>query len=212
MDLGVYKLDERQAILDFTLTAAHDEVAKRYEASLVNRKSDFNNIFLDKIAELGSSCLDVGMAYGAQYFALKAIHPTVQYAGAEISPDFIAKFLGRFKDGEFIPTVYNLTDYQNMFDIQSSSFDVVTARSVLRHYTPEHGFKIIDEMLRIAKKAVIVKFATPIEFPDDIYTEAFGPWVGKGYYIEWSKPKWDAYCKDKKMVDSGSPLVHIFLK
>ena len=213
MDIATYKLDEKQAIKSFVFTDVHDAIADRFEAEILARKRSFYNAFLDAIGALadGGVCLDVGSSYGAQYFALKQMFPNVKYKGVEVAPEYIKRFRARLASGE-APDILLVDDYTDLSELPDNSCEVVTARSVLRHYTFEHGSKIIDEMLRVASKAVVILFITPPIHEKEIYTEAFGDWTGKGYFIEWEKAAWEKYLENKKVGKSDHELVVILEK
>ena len=85
-----------------------------------------------------------------------------------------------------------------MVEVKDESYDVVTARSVLSHYSPEHAFKIVDEMLRITKKGVVLKLYSVPDDREDDYRLGDGNMTGRGYFVKWAQPKWESYLSGKK--------------
>jgi len=198
MDVETYKQDEKQMFLNHTLTATNDEYATKYLQGFLSGNMVESMAFLKAINEYGETCLDVGSSYGAQYFGLKKFYPNIKWTGCEISQQYIDRFKNLLEEGENAE-VFLISDYKDLSSIPDNSYDVVTSRSMLCHYTPENAFKIIDEMLRIAKKAVVIKFYCLPTDNDDRYVEGFGNMTDRGYFVYWSKLKWDEYIKDKKV-------------
>lgn len=211
--LEVYKLDEKQEILKFQLNAETDAYADLFQYRLTNNlfanMKEFHEMI--NLYATGGTCLDVGSSYGAQYFSMKKNCPKVTWTGCEVASQFTDKFRLRLDEGEN-PEVVAVTDYTAL-PFKDSSFDVVTSKSTHRHYSPEHGFLIIDEMIRVAKRAVVVQFLTVMEFDEDIYTPIKGILAGKGMLVEWAKPKWDKYIADKNVITvNESQRLFVFLK
>jgi hypothetical protein len=196
-----YKLDESAPMINWHLTPENDRVAQRWTAQLLSGEGleDVQALMSAAydVAGDGGSCLDVGMAYGAQYFAMKRFYPQVVWSGVEVAQQYIDKFRKLITDGSN-PEVFKVDSYLNMSGIKDESYDVVTGRSVLSHYSPEHAFKIIDEMLRIAKKAIVLKLYIPPKPGDDDYRLGDGNMTGRGYFVTWSDDKWQRYLVDKK--------------
>jgi hypothetical protein len=225
VDVNTYKLDEAVAAKAFTLTAATDIVAASYEAELVAGTRPIASAFLNAIATYGGedcSVLDCGCSYGAQRAALVARYPKMRWAGVEVSTAYRSKVVARWPESE----VHLVDSFLDMSCLKDQSYDVVTSRSMLCHYGHRNAFKIIDEMLRVARKAVVIKLYAPIywtqvEFdrgwatPDDVgdvYLPLEGAKAGKGFLVEWFKPAWDEYIADKKVVEFEFPEVLCLLK
>jgi ubiquinone/menaquinone biosynthesis C-methylase UbiE len=202
MDVETYKLDEKQMTLNHTLTTGNRDTSVRWRKQLLDGGLPEVQILMKAInnyAPVGT-CLDVGSADGAQYFGLRKFFPKVKWTGCEISQDYIDLFIAALKTEGIIetPETIKVIDYRNLSIFTDNSFDVVTSRSVLSHYSPEHGFLIIDEMLRVAKIAVLIKFYQLPYLIDDEYKEGFANLEDRGYFVSWAVSKWDNYIKNKK--------------
>lgn len=201
IDLEIYKQDEKQAVLSYQLPAAFDEVAKRFQAEFVSMVRVDHRAFLRAINAYGTSCLDVGAAFAAQYFALKENFPHITYTGVELSPQHRDK-IETFLDDEGVlagrPSIVSVADYASL-PFTDGQFDVVTSRSVLTHYKPEKGFLILDEMLRVAKKAVVIKFylAPHVHLSESDIWEADLRDPDRGWFCKWAYPKWVGYTSKK---------------
>ena len=196
MDLTTYLQDERQA-LPAALSADDDARAARYQAALASMTYPELSAFLAAIGAFAPcSCLDVGIAYGAQYFALQENFAGVTWTGCEISPVYRAAFAALLPAGP-APAVLAVSDYSSMPEIADGAYDVVTSRSMLCHYGAPHAFAIIDEMLRIAGRAVVIKTYYPPSFDAPVYTELPPDHAGGGWLVEWSLPEWSAYVQGK---------------
>lgn len=213
-EIEIYKQDEKQAILNFVCTKETDANADAFQQRLVEMSFDNMLDFHKMINEYGAggTCLDIGANYGSQYYSMKVNCPKVEWIGCEVAPQFITRFRERAKEDEN-PTIYQIEDYKSL-PFENNSFDVVTSKSAHRHYSPEHGFAMIDEMLRVAKKAVVIQFFAAIELDEDLYSKPKSEIVGsKGMLVEWSKPKWDEYIADKNVIAANNTnRLFVFLK
>lgn len=212
MSLETYKLDEKQLELAQTLTPSNDLVAERWKNAMLAGSMIPVQAFLDAIGHYAKDgkCLDLGMSYGPQYFGLKQFHPSVTWEGVEIASKYLPKFDGL--KGQDTPVTHLISDYKDLSAFSDSSYDVVTSRSMLCHYKPESGFAIIDEMLRVASVAVIIKFYELPNGDEDKYVEGFANMTGRGYFVTWAKAKWDEYTKGKKVSSFNYPTVVVIEK
>lgn len=191
--IASYKTDESALEKSYVLTPENDATAAKWEKQLLSGVGlDGVHTLMRVVGDYGGTSLDVGMSYGAQYFGLRKFYPKVIWSGVDICQKYIDKFRARLAKGEN-PTTYVVNDYAKMKDIADASYTTVTARSVLSYYSPENAFKIIDEMLRIAERAVIIKFYRLPSQVEDEYREAVGNRVGRGYFVDWARDKWDSY-------------------
>lgn len=216
MSLEAYKQNEKALELAHTLTAENDQRAARYLELTLEGVMEPMQAFLDAIGHYakGGTCLDLGMSYGAQYYGLKKFHPSVTWHGCEIAGKYLPKFqlMTGNEDVKNPSHIFPVVDYGDLSIFPDDSFDVVTSRSALCHYTPEKGFAIIDEMLRVASRAVIIKFYQLPTEEEDRYVEGFANMQGRGYFVFWSKPKWDSYIKGKKVSSFNYPSVIVIEK
>lgn len=212
MSVEIYKQDEKQLELQHSLTEANDTVAERWQAAALAGTMIPVQAFIDAIGHYAKdgTCLDLGMSYGAQYFALKKFHPSVVWEGVEIASKYVPKFAQR--KGDDSPTTHLISDYKDLSAFADGAYDVVTSRSMLCHYKPESGFAILDEMLRVARRAVIVKFYELPSGEEDRYIEGFGNMAGRGYFVTWAEEKWRNYIKGKTVTSFDYPTVVVIEK
>ena len=211
VNIEAYMADESVSVKTYELTPETDEIAVRYENGLkVNKYPDAAD-FMSAINKHGGdtgSCLDVGYSYGAQKLALNTLFPQMTWAGVEVAEAYRDKVLTRWPDAE----TYMIDSYTDMSTIPDASYDVVTSRSMLCHYSHANAFRIIDEMLRIAQKAVVIKLYSEIQWtPElairdkveledgDLFVPLEGVKEGKGFLVEWSLPAWKEYIADKNV-------------
>ena len=214
MDLETYKQDEKQMLLQHTLTQRNIDTSTVWRKQVLNGEMPAVQALLKAVNEYARpnrTCLDLGSADGPQYFGLKKFYPEIKWTGCEISQDYIDLFINALKIEGITeePKTIKVIDYKDLSSIPDNSYDVVTSRSALSHYTPEHAFIIIDEMLRVCSKAVIIKFYQSPNELEDRYVEGFANMENKGYFVFWSKTKWDNYIKDKKVTWYSTQVVVI---
>ena len=207
MDLETYKQDESAMLRSFVFTQEDDDIATAYQDEITNRPTGPTKLFLDLIPQYGKSCLDVGMSYGAQYFALREQCPDIVWTGVDILQTYDDKLRARITDGSKPETILVKSYFPSMAEIPDASYDVVTARSLLTHYSHEHGFQIIDDMLRIATKAVIVKFYGESATRFTCYSQSDDRRGAMRINVVWGYPYWRDYLKDKKATPFGKDVL-----
>jgi hypothetical protein len=205
LDLTTYKLDEGAAMKVHVLTQSNREVSVAWRKQLLDGGLSDVQTLMKAIAEYApeGTCLDVGSADGPQYFGLHKFYPKVQWTGCEISQAYIDLFADALKlEGvDETPPVISVQDYGDLSLIGDGSFDVVTARSVLSHYQFAHAVKIMDEMIRIARVAVVIKFYNlpeEIDVPAEKFDEGTGNLTDRAYLVNWTAADWAGYVADKK--------------
>jgi len=142
-----------------------------------NLPYNINNL-IDLLAEQQTqSVLDCGAGVGNFYKALKLKNVNLDYQGIEITPKFIEA-----AQNDQIPMI--LADIENI-PCGDNSYDVCVAFSVLNHlydYRPA-----LIEMLRVAKKQVIVTFFKP-----SVERLNYLPAEIRKFTIGWYPGKWDS--------------------
>jgi len=205
--LAKYVQDESAPMRSYVFDADYDTVADRYQFEITFNPNSITKIFLDLIPQYGKTCLDVGMAFGAQYFALQRQYPDVVWTGVDIIQTYIDKFQARGGKGDTLL----VNSYLPMPEIKDNAFDVVTSRSALNHYSPGHGFGIINEMLRIASKAVIIKFIQPHARWFTAYSYDDSHRGSMRMNVVWTEKQWREYIKDKKATGFGKEYGYDFV-
>jgi len=105
----------------------------------------------------GDSFLDVACGSGADWEVLQRLKKDVKYKGIDYAPSIIAGAEGLCPNAEF-----KLGDINNIPE-EDESWDIVNARHVLCHC--EYYEHPIKELLRVAKKRIIITLHVP--FPED---------------------------------------------
>lgn len=152
----------------------------------VPRQKEAYYYILNHVVDEGNQVLDVGfgLGYGLSILSIKA----GRVYGAEVDPKAI-----EYVEGELLgrnPRLKEVKQYDGYkLPYPDKFFDVITSIDVLEHV--EDYDRLVDELLRLAKTAVI--FATPLRRPE--YTNPDGS--PKNYYHlrEWSWPELDTILK-----------------
>lgn len=103
--------------------------------------------------------LDIPCGAGTDYFGI--LHDTIKiaYQGIEITPKLVT-----FCKDKGVPVLQGSIEQIEFFD---SSFDIAYARHILEHLSYYH--KALHELIRVAKKEVLVVFFIPPQsMPDKI--------------------------------------------
>jgi ubiquinone/menaquinone biosynthesis C-methylase UbiE len=131
--------------------------AKDIAADLDNLTHPHRGYLAEKIAALGplSSALEIGCGYGANLYWLAKKFPDANLAGIDINPLSIAQGgeLFRRKNSNVslsVGAAGALDEFAN------KSYDVVFTDAVLLYVGPDKIKKVAANMLRIARKAVVL--------------------------------------------------------
>lgn len=214
-----YKQDEAASIRAFVPVKENDDIADQYEQELVTRRVGRNAVFLDTVGRLcgsGGTCLDLGASYGAQYYALAANWPEARWRGCDISAGLRARFFARWKGEAGLEPPYDLIDQYDSLPYKDGEFEVVTFRSALSYYGHERAYRLIEEALRVASRAIVVKLPLVPELEEDLYTERGRDGMlanrGKGYCVEWSAASWLEFVGSKKVEQVDEHPIYVFWK
>lgn len=213
MDIEEYKKDESLIMRGYKLSEQNDLTAKLWREQLLEKRGlDDVHVLMSAVGKNMpfGTCLDVGMSYGALFFGFEKFYPEIKWSGCDIYYPHIEKAKSLLAENQN-PSMSLVPSYDNLSIYADNSFDFVFSCSMLTHYSPEHAFKIIDEMLRVAKNAVIIKFYQVPQGIDDEYILGHANMAGRGYFVVWSLPKWLDYIKNKK-VEWASERVCILKK
>jgi len=119
------------------------------------------------------SLLEIGCNYAPNLSLIKKEYPDVKLAGIDINRDSILRAILRVKDAELV-----VGDINNL-PFKDKSFDIVLSDGVLIYVSQEEIEKVKSEMLRVARKALIL-----VEFHSEGLSEegeiAFDHW-GRNY-------------------------------
>ena len=125
---------------------------KRQEEHLVRRRA------VQIAVRLGKSVIDVGCASCIDYPLFKQVG--VSYVGIDFTPQFIAYAKRRHPEIEA-----QVADAVSI-PYPEHSFDVAYCKDLLEHQPPEQWKTVLDEMWRVARRAVIITFfIAPDESP-----------------------------------------------
>jgi SAM-dependent methyltransferase len=101
-----------------------------------------------------SSFLELGCNSGRNLYALLLQYPNAIAVGIDINPEAIKLARKMCPKAQFF--VGDITEYSLLREFPDNSFDVVFTMAVLVHIPPGQVKKHINEMYRIAAKAVIL--------------------------------------------------------
>ena len=96
------------------------------------------------------SLLEIGCSYAPNLSLIKKEYPDVKLAGIDINRDSILRARLRVKDAELV--VGDVND----LPFKDKSFDIVLSDGVLIYTTPEEIEKVKSEMIRVARKAIVL--------------------------------------------------------
>ena len=105
-----------------------------------------NNIELN-----GKSVLDLGSGSGA-WAALFKEHGAEKVYGVDFAKQMVKKANKRYAPN----ITFSMGDAGNLSNFEDKSFDIVTASFMLHGFNSEYREKILNEMKRIARQAVII--------------------------------------------------------
>jgi len=95
--------------------------------------------------------LDVGCATGADLSLIEMVMPTTQRTGFDVEEDNVTEARQKLKANIFKEDLRT-----HLENIPDKSFDVVFSNGVIMYIQGEYQKKALENMLRIAKKAVIL--------------------------------------------------------
>ena len=96
------------------------------------------------------SLLEIGCSYAPNLSLIKKEYPNVKLAGIDINRDAILRAILRVEGAQLI--VGDVND----LPFKDKSFDIVLSDGVLVYVSPEEIDKVKSEMLRVARKAIIL--------------------------------------------------------
>jgi len=142
------------------------------------------------------SLLEIGCSYAPNLSLIKKEYPNVKLAGIDINRDAILRAILRVEGAQLI--VGDVND----LPFKDKSFDIVLSDGVLVYVSPEEIDKVKSEMLRVARKAIIL-----VEFHSEGLDKkgeiSFSHWgrnykeLFKEYEVEitkitnWTERNWD---------------------
>ncbi len=115
-------------------------------------------LLIDKIAVYSplSSVLEIGCSSGPNLYLLAKSFPKISLYGIDISTKAIKAGQAFFKQKEMNNVSLILGKFDGIKEFQDKSFDIVFSDAALIYAGPDKIDVIIREMLRIAKKAVVL--------------------------------------------------------
>lgn len=145
------------------------------------RYSPHRLFLVEKIAKYYpfSNILEIGCNCGPNLFLISKRFPEIHVAGIDINP--VAIEIGRqLLSSEGIPNAkLEVGDFTSLGKIQDRSYDICLTDAVLIYVAPDTIRSAIKELIRIARKAVIlVEWHTDAEYSDkySLGVYHFGCW------------------------------------
>ena len=142
------------------------------------------------------SVLEIGCNFGPNLSLIKKEYPDVRLAGIDINRSSIIKAKEKLPDAQLV--VGDIND----LPFKDKSFDVILSDAVLMYIPPLEIEKVKSEMLRVAKKALIlVEFHS--EGLNNLGDRIFGHWgrnykeLFKGFPVQltkvtnWTERNWE---------------------
>ena len=123
-----------------------------------NRNNPNKHLLVERIAALSPihSILEVGCNSGPNLYLLAKKFPQAQIVGIDINSKAVQYGNAQFAQ-EGIPNVQLLVGKADeLGQFQDKSFDVVFTRAVLIHIGPDKIKNIVEEMIRVSRRALIL--------------------------------------------------------
>jgi ubiquinone/menaquinone biosynthesis C-methylase UbiE len=151
-----------------------------YKKKLVEKIKSFNPV----------SILDIGCGAGHDLELLRKEFPNAKLAGLDISESAVIETLKKVPDAQVIMGKADDLPFEN------NSFDVVITDAVLIDVPPEKIEKVRDEIMRVAKKGVVLA---------EFHHNDFGA-LGKASLKHWARNYVELFGKGEieKITDQGS--------
>jgi len=130
------------------------EIAKEYWSS---RDYPHREYLIERLAALSpSSILEVGAASGPNLYLLAKLLPGVKLTGIDINPEAVTKGNEWFKEEGITNVTLSVGKADDLKQFQDKSFDVVFTCSTLVVVGPDKIKRVIAEMLRVARRAIVL--------------------------------------------------------
>ncbi len=118
---------------------------------------DGTRTVLSELLQPGDSLLDAGCGYGA---VATCLPPGVSYFGVDLSPDFV-----RLAQIAFPGKPFQVADLRDLSRFSDHLFDFAFCRSirgmVIHNVGEEEWKKMESELLRVAKKLILMEYHNP---------------------------------------------------
>jgi len=135
--------------------AARSSFAKSYWGS---RSLSSRGFLVERIAAFSpiDSILEVGCASGPNLYVLAKKFPKAQIVGIDINREAIEYGKAQFAQEGIANVRLFVSKADELGKFQDKAFDVVFTDAVLTHISPNKIKKVISEMLRITRRALIL--------------------------------------------------------
>jgi len=140
----------------------------------INGPNEVWRLDLPNYVENGQSFLDVGCGTGADWEQLQNADKKVKYKGIDYAPSILEGAKKMCPGAEF--AVGDVNDLQE----KDNSWDVVNCRHVINH--TEYYEKPLKELLRVAKKRVILTLHVPFSLKDMDEIREYPPYSWENAY------------------------------
>ena len=132
---------------------------------------------VDKISLLNpQSILEIGCGWGPNLFLLAEKFPNIKIVGIDINLNEIKQGQEFFKNKGVRNIELKEGKADELFQFSDKSFDIVLTDAVLMYLGPDKIERVIKEMIRIAKKALVLVEWHIFSEGKDIYDPHIGVW------------------------------------
>ncbi len=121
-----------------------------------SRDHSHRSFLIEKIAEHPhSNVLETGANCGPNLYLLSKRSPTIEMVGVDINPIAVQKGNAWFKEEGISNVKLLVGKADDLGEFEDKSFDVVFTDAVLIYVVPDKIEKVVREMLRVARRALI---------------------------------------------------------
>lgn len=118
--------------------------------------------------------LEIGCASGPNLYKLAKKYPEIKFYGIDISKKAIKVGKDIFKKENINNVFFNVSKAESLKDFEDKSIDLVFTDAVLIYIGPDKIKSVIKEMIRVAKRKILL-----FEWHDDKITDS----IYKGHWI-----------------------------
>lgn len=161
--------------------------SRKFIINEISQHSPFNNI------------LEIGCASGPNLYILAMKYPKVKFYGVDISKKAIEVGKNIFKKEKIDNVFLNVSGAEKLKDFENKSIDLIFTNAVLLYIGPDKIKLVIEEIIRIARKRIIL-----FEWHDNKIINS----IHKGHWIHNYRFIINKFIPDKKIkITRIQPLI-----